>query len=315
MSVFGCGCCDDISSSEKFRKLEKVVNSHSDKLEELENEISAFSIAPHVHGYPLNGERKKERWVVHTDEEFQVCMERMNRGNIDMRIFIDTPGNFYLNAFVVQNCCLHISARVGGVVITVGDDTQGSVAFYHCHLNIQGASDNEPITIRMKNTGYYMYWEGCTTLFQYINFACTCGSWGGYVAYRHCSFSNATEPDRAEGKRCVFGIGSTIILQGCHFTDVRDKVTLIHLESCNVYVYTITSVDAPDKIQEVGYGFWAVRSTINLNAVMHMERRKCGMYAGNCILNINKGRMDALKEAVDGVQLEDCCNIWGVGMD
>lgn len=39
------------------------------------------------------------------------------------------------------------------------------------------------------------------------------------------------------------------------------------------------------------------------------------MYADNCILNINKGRMDALKEAVDGVDLKDCCNVWNIGMD
>lgn len=255
MSVFGCGCCDDISSSEKFRKLEKVVNSHSDKLEELENEISAFSIAPHVHGYPLNGERKEERWIVHTDEEFQVCINRMNKGNIDMRIFIDTPGNFYLKAFVVQHASLHITARVGGVVITVGDDYKGNVAFYHCHLNFQGVSDNEPLTVRMLNPGYYMYWEGCTTIFQHINFACTCGAWGGMVAYRHCDFTNASEGDRTDGKRCVFGVGTRFIMQACHFADKRNKVTLIHLESCDVNIYGITSVDLPETVQEVGFGF------------------------------------------------------------
>lgn len=316
MSVFGCGCCnDDIATSEKLRKLEKIVNGHTDTIEELGDKIDAFTTDSHIHPYPTNGEGRAERWIVHTDEEFQTCMDRVNKGATDMRIYIDTPGNFFLKAFAVQFCCLHITARVGGVVITIGDDTDANFAFYHCHLNFQGVSDNEPITFRMLNPNRYTYFEGCTTLFQYVNFNFTCGSWGGYVAYRHCDFTKASEADRDDGKRCMFSVGSKIIMQACHFADKRDKVTLIHLESTDINIYGVTTVDLPESVQEKGFGFWAVRSSINLTAVMHMERRKWGMYADNCILNVNNGRMNALKESVEGVELKDCCNIWGLGMN
>lgn len=93
-------------------------------------------------------------------ESLDYFFERLNKGETDIRCYIDTAGYYIVHKPIFTNNVVHITSRVDGVHIIFNDLVDSSTAIYNSHWNLQ-CSDGQ--LYLHTDQGSMLYFENCMT--------------------------------------------------------------------------------------------------------------------------------------------------------
>ena len=178
-------------------------------------------------------------------------LELLNRGMVDIRCFIISPGIYTISKTTVEASTVHITARVAGVIIQY----DGGGTYYNSHLNFQGLDANNPITFTSQITSDNMtYFENCATklanvVFENIN---PIQFYGGYVDSTNVTYTqlwidgtqgefiDTTFTDCVTRVPLVIRRGSDIVMRGkLTFNDAQTNNNLMHIERSTLRLHTV----------------------------------------------------------------------------
>lgn len=208
------------------------------------------------------------------------ALEDYNNGSIDVRMYIDEPGEYIFSGVVLGGGgSLHISATVADVCITFKHESQENNAFYNMHLNIEGASTNSKLTIK----GNDFYFDGGTVNMTNVIINPLITVLGGYLSTDQCHI------------RALVARASFLRLHSTYWSNIDPNVRPFYCEDCMVRLYGTTNFA---NLKSTGTQPWVNAAASHFVQMHAFSNAISNKYTkaydfDSCTFNITKSRLNS----------------------
>lgn len=208
----------------------------------------------------------------------------------EIRCYIEAAGTYELpDVWNISGCSLHITATVPGVVIQLSTDGSNEFSFYNAHINLQGKSASEKLTlIAPPSAGIdygNIYSDGCTFYMKWVEIPYNgFNMYGGSLNTVECDFNR------------IYGYNSYMELDTLGILNTDPVVTPLSFKNCKIYTHGIFTVSEPDMNTSTAYLELRLTDAMIANVILPTTTNKylTGIDAQGSYINITAARQSAI---------------------
>lgn len=214
----------------------------------------------------------------------------MSKKYTEIRCYIEAAGTYKLSdIWNISGCSLHINATVPGVVIQLSTDGNNQFSFYSGHINLQGKSASEKLTITAPpSVGIDygdIYSDGCTFYMKWVDIPYNgFNIYGGSLNAVECNFNR------------IYGYNSYMELDTLAILNTNPVVTPLRFKNCKIYTHGIFTASEPDTDTSTAYLELRLTDAMIANMILPTTTNKYlnGIDAQGSYINITAARQAAI---------------------
>lgn len=244
-----------------------------------------------------NGDDENDGSAEFPIKTLDAFFERLNHGAHDIRCYIVSSGTYTVSKSQFLDCTIHLTANTSGVVIEF--TTENYVSFYNTHININSASDSQPLTIRYSKGLEGLTIENTASSIQNVIFDNIVPSfYGGYARLVNTSVS-----------RMYFN-GTNASCQHITLTGLSNGTGIVARYSTQLSLYGTFDVTGSNHTNNI-ISLERSNAVITIASTSTSNNRTTGnsIYADASILNINTTALGILNNIASGGYAHASCTI------